>query len=68
MWVTWVIPDPLDGNGNDEFIDVNILVAILKENLRKIFFFFPESDWISAIFSLSTSYSQEMIYLFLQCL
>ena len=70
MWITWVPPDPLDRKGDDELIGLNILEAILKENLRKIFFFFffPESDWISAIVSLSSSYSQEMICFFLQCL
>ena len=38
-----------------------------KEKSKKkiFFFFFLESDWISAI---SSSYSQEMICLFLQCL
>lgn len=36
-----------------------------KSKKKNLFFFFPESDWISAI---SSSFSQEMICLFLQCL
>lgn len=60
---------PQDRNGDDGLIDLNIPEAILKKKSKKkmfcFFFFFPESDWISAI---SSSYSQEMICLFLQCL